>query len=124
MSNLRDMLTAKALTVIPGRDYNAFRGQQQAESYAQAPPLHFEDALPADGPEKAVVDKVVPSLVRFLRRKKQSPTSPSNVLAALFLGETCFVLSAEAVLEVYCDLESTNRTTLNARIVGWLADEI
>ena len=115
-----NMLSAKATVVIPGRGYNAFRGQQQGGAAWQDVPLHFEDVLPAVEPEKSLVDRIVPSLVRFLQRKKQDPENPQNVLVALFLGDSCFVLPAETVLDLYCEIEGTNRQALHFRLLTWL----
>ena len=121
MDDFRNMLWAKASTTIPGSEYNTFRGQQQDGAAWQDATLHFEDVLPAVDPEKSLVGRIVPSLVRFLQRKKQDPDNPRNVIVALFFGESCFILPAEAVLDLYCDIEGTNRQVLHFRILGWLA---
>jgi hypothetical protein len=120
MDNLRDMLAARASAVIPGRGYNAFRGQHQDGDGWQGAPLHFEDVLSAIEPERSLVDRIVPSLVRFLQRKKQDPENPRNVLVALFLGESCFILPAEALLDLFCEIEGTARQALHFRVLGWL----
>ena len=119
--NLRDMLLAKASAVIPGHGYNAFRGQQQDSVVWQGALLHFEDVLPTVEPEKSLVDRIVPSLVRFLQRKKQDPENPRNVLVALFHGESCFVLPAEALLDLFCEIECTDRQALHYRVLCWLS---
>jgi hypothetical protein len=121
MANLRDILTAKAITVIPGDGYNAFRSQYQNGDGWLGAPLHFEDVLSPDGPERSLADRVVPALVRFLKRKKQDPENPRNVLVALFLGESCFMIQADVLLEVYCELEGTTRQALHFRMLSWLA---
>jgi len=121
MVNLRDMLAAKASVVMPGEGYNAFRGQHQGGAGELGVPLHFEDMLPAIAPERALVQRIVPSLVRFLQRKKQDPENPRNVQVALFLGESCFVLSAESLYDVFCEIEGTSRSALRFRLHAWLA---
>jgi hypothetical protein len=121
MGKLRDILMAKASTVIPGDGYNAFRSQHQTGEGTEVAPLHFEDMLPMLAPERALVERTVPSLVRFLQRKKQNPENPRNVMVALFLGESCFVLSADAVYDVFCELEGTSRQVLGLRSRTWLA---
>jgi hypothetical protein len=120
MSDLRAILTVKAMSVIPGQAYNAFREQHQAGDPSREVALYFEDALPADGTEQVVVGRVVPSLMRFLKRKKQSTDKPRNVLVALFLGESCFVLAADVLLDIYCELEGVDRQALRARVLAWM----
>jgi|GEM_PF-6270639 len=120
MERLRNMLAAKAAAVVPGPGYNAYRGAQQDSASGCAVPLFFESALPAAEPEKNLVGQVVPSLMRFLHRKKQSLDSPRNVLVALFLGETCFVLTAETVLDLFCEIEDTTRQGLRLRVLDWI----
>lgn len=118
MDNLRDTLTAKAEAVIPGDRYNAYRLEHQQDDGAQT--LHFEDVLPADEPQRSLVERIVPSLVRFLERKKQDPEHPRNVRVALFLGESCFLLSADQVIDLYCELEGSNRQAFHFRVQTWL----
>ncbi len=120
MDALHDILAAKATAVIPGQGYNAYRSQHQEGDGQQGPPLHFEDVLPADQPERSLVHRIVPSLVRFLQRKKQDPGNPRNVLVALFLGESCFVLPADALLDLYCEIEGTSRQALRFRMQDWM----
>jgi hypothetical protein len=119
MEDLRNILAAKANAVIPGERYNAFRREHQHEEGAQV--LHFEDVLTAEQPRRALVERIVPSLVRFLDRKKQDPENPRNVVVALFLGESCFVLQASVVLDLFCELEGTSREALRFRVHRWIA---
>jgi hypothetical protein len=121
MDSLRSMLSAKARAVIPGESYNAFRSQHQEGDGLLAAPLHFEDVLPALAPERGFVERIVPALVRFLQRKKRDPENPRNVLVALFFGESCFVLTADGVYDLYCEIERTTRQVLSARARAWLA---
>lgn len=125
MSDLFAMLSAKASMVIPGREYNTFRGQASASKDGswQQPPLHFEDALPLTTPKKALAERIMPSWVRFLDRKKQDPEHPRDVLVALFLGESCFLLRDETLLDVYRELEGIGTETLRQRIRGWLGED-
>ncbi len=119
MDDLRDILAAKAKAVIPGESYNAFRLEHQHDAGWQV--LHFEDVLPAEAPHRSLVERIVPSLVRFLERKKQDPEHPHNVEVALFLGDSCFVLPAEAVLGLFCELEGQSPQAFHFRVQGWLA---
>lgn len=121
MENLRDMLAAKAARVIPGQDYNAYRGEVGSAGTRSVATFHFEDFLPAVAPENALVDRIVPSLARFIHRKRLDLSNPRQVEVALFFGETCFILPAEAVLDLYCDIEHTTRQGLGLRALGWLA---
>jgi hypothetical protein len=114
MENLRDMLTAKADRVIPGDRYNAHRLEYQC-----ADGLHFEDVLPAENAHRALVERIVPSLVRFLQRKKQDPEHPRNVEVALFLGDSCFLLPADDVIGLFCELEGTSRQAFHFRVQMW-----
>jgi hypothetical protein len=120
MDSLRDMLAAKASAVIPGTSYNAFRAQREDEAAAGMAPLFFESALPTSGAEAALANKVMPSLMQFIERKQQSLERPDNVLVALFLAETCFVLPADAVIDVFCETEGVNRQALRSRLSSWL----
>jgi hypothetical protein len=116
MDSLRDILKAKADAVIPGARYNAFRLEHQQDAGWQV--LHFEDVLPAEDPHRSLVERIVPSLVRFLQRKKQDLENPRNVVVALFYGDSCFVLPAAVVLDLFCELEGTNRQALHFRVQG------
>ena len=118
MDDLRDILSAKAQAVIPGERYNAFRLEHQVDG--DWPILHFEDVLALDQPRRSLVERIVPSLVRFLDRKKQDPTNPRNVVVALFLGDSCFLLPATVVLDLFCELEGQSRQGLRFRVQGWI----
>jgi hypothetical protein len=120
MERLRNMLAAKASAVIQGQDYNAFRRDNQDGDVWQPVALYFEDVLPTVLPEKSLVERVVPSFVRFLQRKKQDPENPRHVVVALFLGESCFILPADTFLDLFCELEGTSRQALHFRVLGWL----
>jgi hypothetical protein len=123
MENLSDVLAAKAEAVIPGERYNAFRLEcQQMEMLPQDvgwPVLHFEDVLAVDQPRRSLVERIVPSLVRFLQRKRQDPEHPRNVVVALFLGDVCFILPAQGVLDLFCELESTSQQAFHSRVQNW-----
>jgi hypothetical protein len=118
MDNLRDILAAKANAVIPGERYNAFRLEHQSDDGWQI--LHFEDVLAVDEPRRSLVERIVPSLVRFLQRKKQDPENPRNVIVALFLGDSCFVFPAAVVLDLFCELEGQSRQALHFRVQRWI----
>jgi hypothetical protein len=118
MDDLRDILTAKAQAVIPGERYNDFRLEHQY--VGDWPVLHFEDVLAPDQPCRSLVERIVPSLVRFLDREKQDPTNPRNVVVALFFGDTCFVLPATVVLDLFCELEGQSRQGLRFRVQRWI----
>jgi hypothetical protein len=121
MANFRDMLTARASTVVPGRDYNAFREKHDGDLGArQGPALHFEDVVVEAAPEASLAEKILPSFARFLKRKKLAFENPSNVLVALFLGETCYVLPGEALLDLFCEMEGISREALHGRMLRWL----
>ena len=122
MDRLRDSLAAKARAVIPGLGYNAFRGEQEKVGPGQAVPLFFEAALPALQPEKALVDQIVPSFLRFLQRKNLNLDSPQNVLVAVFLGDSCFVLPGDALIDIFCELEGITQQALGFRRLAWLED--
>lgn len=119
MDDLRDMLRAKAQTVIPGESYNSFRLEHQADDGVQV--LHFEDVVTPEAPRSSLVERIVPALVRFLERKKQSLDHPRHVVVALFMGDVCFVLGAEAVLDLFCELEGTSREALRFRARSWIS---
>jgi hypothetical protein len=118
MDDLRDILAAKAQAVIPGERYNAFRLEHQYDG--DWPVLHFEDVLTLDQPRQSLVERIVPSLVRFLDRKRLDPTNPRHVVVALFLGDACFVLPAAGVLDLFCELEGQSRQGLHFRMQRWL----
>ena len=69
---------------------------------------------------RSLVERIVPSLVRFLQRKKQDPENPRNVVVALFLGDSCFVLPAAVVLDLFCELEGQSRQGLHFRVQRWV----
>lgn len=119
MENLHDILAARAQAVIPGERYNAFRLEHQLDDGSQV--LHFEDVLAVEAPRRSLVERIVPSLVRFLQRKKQSLERPRHVVVALFLGDACFVLAADAVLDLFCELEGESRQALHARARAWMS---
>jgi hypothetical protein len=120
MANFRDMLTARAATVFPGRDYNAFREKHDVDPEARQAPLHFEDVVVEASPETSLAQKILPSFARFLSRKKVAFENPSNILVALFLGETCYVLPGEALLDLFCEVEGISRAALHGRMSRWI----
>ncbi len=118
MDDLREILAAKAEAVIPGERYNAYRLEHQLDDGLQL--LHFEDVLPSENPRRALVERIVPSLARFLQRKKQDPERPRHVMVALFFGDSCFVLAADEVIALFCELEGTNRQAFHFRVQTWI----
>ena len=46
-----------------------------------------------------------------------------SLLVALFLGESCFLLRDETLLDVYRELEGIGTETLRQRIRGWLGED-
>jgi hypothetical protein len=130
METLRDVLAAKAEAVIPGERYNDFRRECEHLEWrlelaqdAGWPILHFEDVLAVDEPRRSLVERIVPSLVRFLDRKRQDPEHPRNVVVALFLGAVCFILPAQAVLDLFCELESASQQAFHSRVQSWTTSQ-
>lgn len=112
-----EQLSARALQILPGAAYNQHR-QEAAES-AEDPPLYFEAALPVEGPQDALHQRVLPTLARYLEAKSRSVEVPRHVVVALFYHDQCYLLPGDVLVTWYCELEGITRAVLHSRAVAW-----
>ncbi len=119
MLDLPAALAAKALAVVPGPDYNEYRrGLTEGDQRLMV----YEAVLTPEQPWQTLVDKVMPPMARYLTAKRVDPERPMGVMAALFLGDRCFVLPAVDLVELYLEGEGLDRDGFRMRIRGWLRD--
>src|SRR5262245_18699533 len=100
MIDLAAALAARARTVIRGSHYNDHRREiaDRAEAAGEAAPFYYEAALPTQGAERALAEKVMPPFARYLAAKSFDPLRPRGLTVALFLGDLCYLLEPEELV--------------------------
>lgn len=110
-------LCAKAQAVVPGPGYNDFRRKLAARDERT---MVYEAVLAPEHPWRTLVEKVMPPMARYLTAKRVNPANPRGVTAALFIGNLCYVLPAEDLIDLFLEGEGLDTDSFRVKVRGWL----
>jgi hypothetical protein len=114
MTDLRARIASRAFETLAGASYHRYR-----ETALSGP--FYEIPLRETTPWTEITERVWPELARWLEIRRIAAEDPRGVVLAIFVGDTCYLVRAEAFRDLFCEVEGLNRSAFHFRVRQWLA---
>ena len=115
MIDVRAQIAARAFETIAGATYNRYRETTVGGRFYEVP---LRDGVTWSD----IAERVWPQLARWLEIQRIDPEEPRGVVLAVFVGDTCYLVHAEAFRDLYCEIEGLGRSGFHFRARRWLVD--
>ena len=116
MVDFRARIAARAHETIDGASYHRFRARAAAHH------TFYEVPLPEGATWGHVAERVWPDLARWLAERRIDPEAPGELVVAVFLGSTCYLVRGDAFRDLFCEIEGLGHAAFHFRVQRWLTE--
>jgi hypothetical protein len=119
MARYLEQLVDKAFENLPGERYNEYFGDVVERTGKRF--LFYEISLMKPRPWAYLRDRIYPDFARYLKAKRRDPVLGSDVIVAIFAGETCHLLKGEDFLALYREMERLDGVAFADTVTQWVS---